>query len=216
MKPFSGYEEVKANTFEASEKLNLGGHTCRIISAETQNVTFNSGKTCEQLIIKFDIYAPDEQAGFYERKYKIDAEKDALNAKWKGVFRQNLPTDDGTELDNKIKSIFKGIITSVEESNPGFKWAWDEKSLAGKLFGGVFGLREFQNPMGDIIAFTELRFFRSTKEIEKAAIPSVRLLDGSYLKYEDYEKRKASGETTTTNNGPFVDTASGDIDTLPF
>lgn len=38
---------------------------------------------------------------------------------------------------------FKAFITAVEKSNPGYKWGWDEKKLAGKHVIGVFGEEEY-------------------------------------------------------------------------
>lgn len=39
---------------------------------------------------------------------------------------------------------FKGVLTSLEESNPGFRWNWDESTLVGKKVGGVFGREQFR------------------------------------------------------------------------
>ncbi len=58
--------------------------------------------------------------------------------KWKGVIRQFLPKDDGTDNDEWTKSSFKGLTTAFEHSNPGYTWNWEETSLVGKLVGILF------------------------------------------------------------------------------
>ena len=39
---------------------------------------------------------------------------------------------------------FKGFISSVEQSNPNWKWAFDEKQLVGKTIGVVLGEEEYR------------------------------------------------------------------------
>ena len=64
MKAFEGYDEVKVNNF--GERLSLGGHICKVLEAKIEQLeSKKDGKKYEQLVIKFDIEAPDEQAGFY-------------------------------------------------------------------------------------------------------------------------------------------------------
>ena len=68
------------------------------------------------------------------------------------------------------KKNLKTFITSVEKSNPGYDWQksnWDEKTLVGKLFGGVFGIEEFTNMVGDTAYAVKCRFIRSTDAIKE-------------------------------------------------
>ena len=86
MKAFSGYEETKVNNFDY-ERLTLGGHICKILEVSIEKFAMKeTGEEFEQLVLKIDIEDPDEQAGFYQRKYADDAKRDALSAKWKGYF----------------------------------------------------------------------------------------------------------------------------------
>ena len=39
--------------------------------------------------------------------------------------------------------MFKGFIKSVEESNPGYVWNWDESTLKGKKVGLILQEEEF-------------------------------------------------------------------------
>ena len=216
MKAFEGYEDVKVNNFV--ERLKLGGHICKVLEAKVEEFeSKKDGKKYEQLIIKFDIESPDEQAGFYNRKFVEDAKADALNAKWKGFHRISVPTKESEDF---IKSRFKAFTTSIEESNPGYKWQWEENTLVGKVFGGVFAFEEFTNQEGNTITTTKIRYVKSTEKIDEVAIPKVKLADNTLMDYEEYvEKRKAEREaengnetnnTTTTESGTLKD------DDLPF
>ena len=215
---FSDYETTETNGFEQKERLKLGGHICKILETGIEAVTSKKdGKVYNILKMKFDIEAPDEQAGFYQRKFVEDAKTDALNAKWKGYYRLTIPENSSEDF---VKKNWKTFLTSVEESNPGVNIngtaGFDENILVGKVFGGIFGLEEFTLPTdGRTITFTRIRFSRSTKNIFEAKIPSVKLLDGTYMDYEKYtESKKEKAEeskTQTTEQGVI-----NDSDDLPF
>ena len=214
MKAFAGYEEVKVNNF--GEKLKLGGHVCKVLEAKIEELTSRKdGKKYEQLVIKFDIESPDEQAGFYAKKFTEDAEKDALNAKWKGYHRISVPTDESEDF---IKSRFKGFTTSVEESNPGYKWNWEENTLVGKVFGGVFSFEEFVTQDGKTITMTKIRYVKSTDKINEVEVPKVKMADGSFMEYDDYVEMKKAERNNNENTIATSTTDSGTIsgDDLPF
>lgn len=217
MKAFKGYNEVQVNKF--GEKLKLGGHICKVLEAKIETFTSKKdGKDYEQLIIKFDIEAPDEQAGFYANKFAEDAKKDALNAKWKGFHRISVPTDDSEDF---IKSNFKAFTTSIEESNQGYKWNWEENTLIGKVFGGVFGYEEFVAQDGTTIPLTKIRYVRSTNKIEETPIPKVKMADKILMEYEDYiemrkNERKNNEDKNASNTSSFDSGNISDNDDLPF
>ena len=71
---------------------------------------------------------------------------------WRGVFRVDIPKDDGTEQDSWTKRKFGNFIWAVQESNPGYVWAWDEKTLKGKKIGVVYRNKEWA--MGDLTGWT--------------------------------------------------------------
>lgn len=216
MKKFDGYDEVKVNNFP--ERLKLGGHICKVLEAKIEQLTSKKDeKTYDQLVIKFDIESPDEQAGFYANKFTDDARADALNAKWKGYHRISVPTDESEDF---IKSNFKAFTTSVEESNPGYKWNWDENTLVGKTFGGIFGLEEFIAPDGKTLALTKIRFVRSTEKIGEATIPKVKMADKTYMDYTAYlnmkKAEKENGDNTNTTNTTNAESSTLSGDDLPF
>lgn len=216
MQAFEGYDDVKVNNFR--EKLKLGGHICKVLEAKIEEYeSKKDGKKYEQLIIKFDIESPDEQAGFYNKRFAEDAKADALNAKWKGFHRISVPKNDS---DDFIKSKFKAFTTSIEESNSGYKWQWEENTLVGKVFGGVFGFEEFVTQDGRTITMTKIRYVKSIEKINEVPIPKVKLADNTLMDYEEYvEKRKAELEKERNNTSSTTNTSeSGTLssDDLPF
>ena len=215
---FSGYEQTETNEFGEVEKLKLGGHICKILELNIEKVTSKKdGKEYNVLRLRFDIEEPDEQAGFYQRKFVEAAKKDALNAKWKGYYSVTIPSNDSEDF---IKKNWKTLLTSIEKSNPGVKLdgtnGFDEQILLGKLFGGIFGLEEMTLPTdGKLITFTRIRFVRSTEKIMEAPIPKVRLLDNTYMDYEEYQNRKANN---TEAEGKILEESGvlDNTDELPF
>ena len=156
-----------------------GGHICKIVQANASTTT--TGK--ETLIILFDIVEGDCK-DFYQEQF---AKKYATNpeAKWQGVYRQ---LTDGTSV-----KFFKGMMTAIENSNPGYKWNWDEKTLKGKLFGGVFGQEEYQGQDGSIKLSTKCRFIRSVEQVKKGVeVPEIKRLQlnaGSFGQDVGYEEK---------------------------
>ena len=129
----NNWNEVKE--FSDRQKLPLGAYVCKVKRATVQANEFG-----EQLCILFDI-AEGEFSGFYNDDFNANTN---ANKKWKGVLRQFLPKDDGSEKDEWTKSSFKGMTTSFEKSNPGYVWNWDENSLAGKFVGILFRNEEWE------------------------------------------------------------------------
>lgn len=126
------WENVQA--FSDRKTLPVGGYVCRIKQSAVQPV--GDG---QQLAVLFDIVEGD-YAGFYEDDFRGNTRDDK---KWKGVLRIWLPKYDGSEKDGWTLSSLKGFTTSVEKSNPGYTWNWDEQTLKGKLIGIIFRSEEW-------------------------------------------------------------------------
>lgn len=121
--------------FSERAKLPLDAYICKVKQAAVQANEYG-----EQLCVVFDI-AEGAQTGFYQREFAANTND---NRKWKGVLRVWLPKDDGTEKDEWTKSTLKGLTTAFEKSNPGYKWNWDERSLAGRMIGIMFRNEEWE------------------------------------------------------------------------
>lgn len=121
--------------FTDRPKLPLGAYVCKVRKAVLQATDYG-----EQLCVLFDIIEGDFRDYF---KKDFDGNTNA-NKKWKGVLRQWLPKDDGSEKDEWTKSAFKGMVTAFEKSNPGYQFDWNEASLAGKVIGILFRNEEWE------------------------------------------------------------------------
>lgn len=196
------WETVQA--FDDRRKLPVGAYVCKIIQAVVRDSDYG-----EQLNIVFDI-SEGEYAGFYKASFDGSQREDK---KWKGVLRQFLPKDDGSEKDGWTKSSLKGLITSIEESNPGYTWNWDERTLSGKSVGIIFRNVEWEynGKTGWV-----------TRPFRACSIDTV--YDGSYNLPEDKPLKNAAAptfypvETSATAPAPVNDYALyGDDDgNLPF
>lgn len=92
------------------------------------------------LLIPFDI-AEGDYKDFYTNQFKNSQMEDK---KYKGVYRLNLPKEDGTEQDEWTMRRFKTDMVAVEDSNPGYHWDWNEAGLAGKKVGLLFQNKEWE------------------------------------------------------------------------
>lgn len=170
IKKFKGYDDIQV--FEGGQSIEPGGYELKIISAKVEEFA-----NCEILKVAFDIINHDKYAGFYSTRFKA-AKAQNPNAKWGGVFDVFIPKDDGSEMDGFTKQAFKRFTTSVENSNNGYVWNWDENSLKGKEFGGVFGREQFEAQNGNLAFAVKCRFPRSIDSIRSGnfTIPDDKLL----------------------------------------
>lgn len=129
----NNWNEVRE--FTDRPKLPLGAYVCKVKKAVVTDTDYG-----EQLNILFDI-SEGEFEGYFNNDY---ASNNNQNKKWKGVLRQWLPKDNGSEKDEWTKSTFKGLVTAFEKSNPGYVFDWNEASLVGKKIGIMFRNEEWE------------------------------------------------------------------------
>lgn len=119
--------------------LPAGGYVVKIIAAKVASYPSSDGSCFEKLEIALDI-AEGDYMGFYDAEYKAQTQEER---KWKGVLRQYLPLDDGSDRDEWTKSSLKALTDAIEDSNSGYRWDWDETKLKGKTVGCLFRLEEW-------------------------------------------------------------------------
>lgn len=130
------YSDVKAErTSSGRETLPAGGYVCQILSARVESNDWG-----ETLVLAHDVCEGD-YSGIFKRDYDNNTNE---NRKWRGTFRLRLPKDDGTEQDGWKKRSLGNFIWAVEDSNPGYTWAWDEKTLKGKKIGLIYRNKEWE------------------------------------------------------------------------
>lgn len=187
MEKLQGYEEAQAITGEY-ERLEAGGYICKIVSAKEEKS--KSGK--RMLVLALDILEGDKKDYF---KKRFD-ENTSPDKKWSAgaIYRQMLEGE-------KAAGFLKGLMTSLEASNDGFKWNWDEKKLKDLKCGAIFGEEEYEKMDGSIGISTKVKFIRTVKAIQ----------DGNY-KIPELKKLPPKGDAFED----FVNSATSDNEDLPF
>ena len=185
------YDEI--NIIEEYEKISLGGHKGIIMKAE-EYTSPQSGKT--SLKVSVDTSKDDKQPEYFAEQYKND---NRIDKRWNNSAIKYISLG---EEENQVKML-KAFITAYEKSNNcQFDWNKDWEQLKGKKIGLVFGQEEYISQDGTTKLATKLNQFRSIDKVDNAQIPKVKLLDGTYVEYENYTKKEE-------NNDPFKE--FGDI-----
>lgn len=162
-----GFDNVEPIT-SSFEKLKAGGYICKILNAET----FISRKGNEMLRLGCDI-AEGQFKDYFQKQYEKFTKND--NAFWGRNYYQGI----GGDVESMGR--LKGFLMTIKNNNPNFKWDWDEKTLVGKRFGGVFGEEEYINKDGLKKVALKLKYIQDIKGIENAKIPEKKLLKGTQM-----------------------------------
>lgn len=199
MKPINNWNDVEV--MKNKPQLPSGGYVCKIMGAEVK--TYGPvGNTFEKLKVSIDI-CEGEHANFYANDYRSQTTE---NKKWKGVISYFVPSDDGTEKDNKTKRILKSFLFAVEESNPGYHWDWDEKKLKNKTVGVLFRREEFVGKEG--------KNLWATKPF--MTLPVSDIQEGKFKMPEDKHLTNFTGTTSSAAIAPQEQLSSLLDDDLPF
>ena len=190
LKKPSNYDEIEVNM--DFTPIELGGHKGVIMNAEeyTSDVSGNTS-----LKISVDTAKDDKQPNYYSDLYKSDTREDK---KWSNSAIKYVSLKE----DENCVRMLKAFITSVENSNTGYTFDWkkDVSQLKGKSIGLVFGLEEYTAQDGKIKTIAKLNQFRSIDKVDNVKIPKVKLIDGSFVEYEDYNKNYTESDTTTSDD----------------
>lgn len=159
-----GYGEFKP--------LEIGGHIMKIMNVEMVMSSTNK----EMLKISLDTAQDDIQPGYFADKWRSDT-RDEANRKWGCVMYQLVYDDMGATNRG-----FKSFITSVQESNDGFRVAWGasfEACFKGKRVGAIFREEEYMKNSGDYAMSVKPFAFRSVATV-KAGVdkPAPKYLNG--------------------------------------
>ena len=184
------WDKIEAKEFGDFETLELGGHEIVIMDAREYTSEF-TGNT--SLKISVDIAGNDKQKGYFKNQYDENTNNDK---KWPSGSVKYL------SLKDEQLTYLKGFITSLEKSNNNFKFNtkgnWEQ--LKGLKLAGQFGLEEYKDNEGNIKAATKLVQFRSLDKLNEIKIPKVKLLDGSYISYDDYIKKNETTNSYLANS----------------
>ena len=186
MEIIKDFDKVEAKGMDDFRGLPIGAYECVIKDARI-NHNEQSGK--DTFKVSVDI-ASGEYKDYFQKMYESDTR---IDRKWNNnAVRYLAFTGDNV-------AYFKGFLTVIENSNIGYKWDWDETKLKGKKVCGVFQYEEYEKQDGTKGVKVRLSKFRSLDKMKDIEVSdSVKLLDGTYVEYENYTKKEES-------NDPFKD-----------
>lgn len=195
MEIIKDFDKVEAKGMDDFKALPIGAYECVIKEAEIYK-SEQSGK--ESLRIAVDI-ASGEYKDYFQKRFdsnpNMDKRWDANGTKYLAFQGDNV-------------SFFKGFITTIENSNVGYKWNWDEKTLVGKKVCGVFLYEEYENQDGEKKVKVRLNKFRSLDKMKEIEVSyNVRLLNGTYMSIDDYNERKEEKNISTADDMVEIDSS---------
>lgn len=151
MRVIENYDNVKANSGEFAKPGN-GAYILEIVGVKDVPIDHTTSKG-DYLLIEYDIVG-----GEFDRYYKKQNERFG-GGKWFASFVKS--------YKEKALGMFKHFTNCIEESNPGFKWAWDENSLITKRFGAVLQEEEYEKQDGSIgirLAVKDIKTIQQIKD----------------------------------------------------
>lgn len=175
------YDNIQIN--EDFIPIELGGHKGIIMDVEEYTNEINGNKS---LKVYVDTSKDDKQPNYFKNQYDNNklSERKWSNSAIKYVSLKN---------DENCVRMLKAFITAVENSNEGFNYDWNKEvdQLKNKKVGLVFGLEEYQDNEGKTKTIAKLNQFRSINKIDNIKIPKVKLLNGNFVDYEDYNRDRS-------------------------
>lgn len=172
------WEEAEAVEMGDREVLELGGHEVVILDAclYTSEATGNTS-----LKVEVDIAGNDKQKGFFKKQYDSS---NLSEAKW--------PAGGTKYLSLKKESLqyTKGFVKALENSNPNFKFDTkkDWSQIKGLKCAAQFGWEEYTDTESKTRTATKLIQFRSLDKLSEIKVPKVKLLNGTFVDYDDYQE----------------------------
>lgn len=124
----AGYDQAEERMVGNFDKPPAGPYVFKILkAAETKSSTNRP-----MMVLLIDI-EEGRYKGHFKKLFDFLKSKNS-EVKWPCVYRQCM---DGDQV-----GYFKGVVKSIEVSNPGFAYNFNESSLVGKLVGGVLREKE--------------------------------------------------------------------------
>ena len=199
MEIIKDFDKIEAKGMEDFRGLPIGAYECVIMDARV-NHNEQSGK--DTFKVSVDI-ASGEFKDYFRKMYENDTR---IDRKWNNNAVKYLSyTGDNV-------AYFKGFIKTLENSNVGYTWDWDETKLKGKKVCGVFQYEEYEKQDGTKGIKVRLSKFRSLDKLKEIEVSdSIKMLDGTYTSYDDYME-KVEEKKPFSDFGNIVEIS----DELPF
>lgn len=185
------------------QQLPKGAYVIKIKASKEEK---NKNSDGTHLRIAFDI-AEGEYAGFYQNQYDSGSNEDK---KWPAdaTYNLNIPTDSS---ESWVWDNWNTFFADLEDSNNGFVFAGDPKTLAGKIIGGKFHIRQSEWK-GTVYDHTQLKWTCVAADVRNGKagkLPNDRLINGTNA------TRSGSATQQTDENG-FLEVPEGMDAELPF
>lgn len=163
MRKIDNWDSLPAVT-GGGEQLPAGVYKCGIVAASAAV----SKKGQEMLVLALEVVEGDYQGIFSrtcKRKRQFNPE-----AKWPCNYYQ---VTEGEQVGR-----YKGLIVAIEQSNPGYKWDFDEGTLKGKTCACIFREEEYigQND-GKVHTTTRAYQIIPVEDMDKATVPEKKCIE---------------------------------------
>ena len=148
------------------------------------------------LLIQVEIDKGDYK-DFFHKQY--DSQRGGqYPAKYKGVYRAQLPDGRDEEHDARRQKTLEGVAWAFEQSNPGYHWGWDESALMGLKIGLNVREREYyyNKRFGTVTEIGRLESLAAMNDPDESKRPKVmkkRLLSERERKQKEQDEANASG-----------------------
>lgn len=159
MRAINDFENVQATTGEFS-KPKAGGYIVEILGVVDVPLNEQTGKG-DYLKIDYDI-CHGEFAGYYTKQ------NERFGGGWFANFIRS--------YKETAAGMFKHFTNCIEESNVGYKWAWDEKSLVHKYLGVVLGEEEYEKKDGSVGVKLVVKDVKTVEQIKNGdfKVPNIK------------------------------------------
>ena len=163
MRAINNFENVQATSGDF-EKPTAGGYVVGILTVKDFPMDVTTGKG-DYLKIFYDIAEGKFKYYYTELLHK---------------FGGDYYTSFIRSYKDSAAGMFKHFINCVEESNAGYKWNWDEKSLQGRQLGVVLGEEEYQKNDGSVGVRLYVKDIKTVEQIRNGEfkVPELKKLKG--------------------------------------
>jgi len=149
MQVINGWDSVVVKEFGNDPR--AGGHVLGCLASdETLSKEKIDRPPQKMLLLKFDICEGPFKNYYRELSQKLG----------KGCYLRKYVITEGEQVAR-----FKGVITSFEKSNLGFKWNWDEKKLIRLKIGACLQAQPYINAQGFQNEVLKIFYFCSTERV---------------------------------------------------
>ena len=201
MKPIKNYDQIKT---DSTRRLPIDAYVCKILGVEQK-----TGEYGNYIEVSMDI-AEGDYTDYFIEDWKNQDREDKW---WKCTYKLYEVKDDGTKEDSGRAKKLKTFTTALEESNPNYRWDWDESKWKGLKIGIIFReklswkkeAKEGEDPYWHNPAVA----WPTTIACVKAG--DYKIPDPIYPKTE-----RPQTSTTIPGVNAFVDVVADDSDELPF